>query len=444
MIPSSTCFKENCSSVPYAICSEDCDHYLSSETLPFDEFITTKYLTPTQQDYVRNLPIKLSELNRFLEKISSFEGIAEITLDRDNYEKYPLIAIHALLRGKITQEQFATICMLYQGIYQMCVAPARFELQYNYETKTECHYRLNLEPAIYSSCQDNLSVSRIQIHSINGDEQSLHYLKEFFHITKEGVHKIISNLQNAPEIEKVFFTFTLPFGPIGSWSPLYHRINDITNFLGPVNAFSSYTGGFPPYQPQLLVLPSATLFQNFLSTAFSESAVICQPIVGRISPFMITKYKQRNIRLINVAIPGIDMPDSDGQYFGGKLIFTFHDYYHALRDTVRSPGYQSALRRIDHLLKNIILQNPSNIAEIKKLKWKLNDGEFFGILGQDNTSLTMSNFGIIFKNFAWPQEVLESVIHDMVKEKDLWSKYRVTRESLNPKEQALYDSLQKP
>lgn len=415
------------------------------QNLPFDEFESTRWLTEGQREYIQNIPINDVAFNSFVGLLNLPTGMREIAMDVDNYKVYPMLAVHALLKKKITEEQFATLCMLYAGIDQMCISPSRFELKHNYETCTNRYHRLDLVQKNYSDYRDNPLASTIRAHSIACNPQEFGYLREFFHLTEEGMNEVFDSIKDVPESEKVFLTFTLSFGPVGNWSPLYHRINAVTNLFVPVNSFGvSYEGAYPPYQPQLLVVPSFTLFQAANALMFKDTSVKHQPVLGRVSTLMITDYKQRGIRLINIGIPGIDVPEEADGYWGGKIIFTIHDMYHALRDSVSCPGYQLALRRINKILHTLIENTPSSDTRpIKKVKWRLNDGENFTILRHEGTSLILSKFGIIFREFEWPANALHAVIGDMVQNKEIWtSKFSIVKTDLDPREQKVYEVLE--
>lgn len=406
--------------------------------LPFEDFILTKYLNSQQRESFQKLPVDGLVLKAFVEKMNSPEGIPYLAIDIQNYKLYPLLGLRAFFNKDITAEQFGTLCMLYEGIEQMIVSPSRFELKHNYSTNEAEFHRLSLQ-----NNQNNFLSSDIRVHSIYGTNNELRYLTKFFRLSEEGTKVLIQSMHDAPDSEKFFYTFEIPLAPTWSWSPYYNRFSYVMNFFGPVDAFQTNRDSWPsPSKPQLLVLPSFTLFKNFLKMGFPESYFNIEPVLGNVSTTMITHYKLNGIRLINVGIPGIDVPEmGDSGLYAGKLIFTFHDFYHALRDSNIPKNYQLALRRINKILRSAISieKIEERKKELKKVKWKLMDGELFGIKGDGEFQ---GKFGTIFYFVRQHIHSCSIIIKDMVQSKQVWDHYSISEIDLENPEQKIYEKFQ--
>jgi|GEM_PF-6864371 len=392
--------------------------FSGSSSLSFDERLVTKYLTREQREQIERQEITPSELENYVSMIHSPEGMSLITQDIVDIEKYPILALRAFLNQQITLEQFATQCMFYSAMDQMIVHPARYEVRMNFQENKFEHYKISADLR-------HLPRLRVEAHSIHQlNELSKRYLKEFFHSTNEGIDLLIEHLKDIPYSESYFLVFELPVGPIANWSPLYHRINQITNIFYPVNAYEQWSGPLGSLQPQLLVIPSFSILKKFLKLALPESSMDIQPALGQLTPQTITENKLDGVRLINIGMPGADVPEKADGWLGGKIIFILHDFYHALRDCICPDYVYKAVKKItyvaDQLLSSPTLSQEEKGA-VKHTRWKLIDGELLDFEMKTSHCAHVSNLGVIFSKCDWPKVYLQAVQKEIDENKSVWS-----------------------
>lgn len=395
-------------------------------TIDFDGSPVTKHLNRAQRALISERFCDKQALVSFVDKINSPHGIVEVANDIQKYKSYPSMGLQAFLAGLISEEQLATLSIFYAAIDQMLVAPARFELRHNYENATNYYLRLNIPSEnIYLNGKD--AKYDFKVHSIeHATPHERELIRQFLYIKEEYIDDLFAALKEAPCSEKIFYSFELPFGPVGAWSPLYHRLNAISSFFQPVNPFKdTYAGAYPPFKPQRLIVPSFSIFKIFFSLAFPDTHTQLQPFLGHIGTHDMTEYKRKRIRPINIGVPGIDVGEEADNFYGGKLIFTYHDFYHAIRDATTILPYQKALNKIDRILDKVIKasEDPAEIKELKKLKWLLTDGELFDFHKDDDDNATVSPFTDIFEKISWPKQALKAVTENMNRRPEQWKNY---------------------
>lgn len=400
----------------------------SLKPLDFDASPVTKFLTPAQRSAIARQSVSFDEVKELAEVINTPGGIVPIAEDLKDHDIYAPIALRALNEKLIIEEQFGTICILYSAIDQMIAHPARFEVKYNPSIQNFDFHRIPV------SDTDSFYKSNVTTVPLVSNAPENIYLRQFFHATEDGLERVIANMQACPESERYFWLFECPFGPLFSWSPLLHRLNEISTFFKTVNQYQIYkSNALHPYQPQYLVVPSLSLIKAFAAMACPASYLQLQPGLGCFEKEDIIAYKKQGIRLVNIGMPGADCPETADGLFGGKYVFTHHDYYHYLRDCLTPRSFQRAINRVATLLEGLM-----QTFETKEIEWKLYDGEIFSFkMGKEGGEI--ADFGAIFNKIKWSQIAKETVINDMVQNAELWHKeYEITVFSLSQPERSIY------
>lgn len=393
----------------------------------------TRCLTKQQQADLNERLIKKTELERFVKKLLSEDGIAQIAKDRKNYEEYPHLALRArVLSNAISDAQVATICMLYAALDQLCINPSSVT-QFVDKSKQppKGHEILTPFKMFYSPTLETYSLFEIgREKQLKGDA----LISKFFRFTPENLELFKDKLKDQPESEKCFHVIELPMGPVSTWSTLYHRLGIILEFFHPVEEEMVL---FFQMKRKVLVLPSFTMFATFLKVYCGEDAIELAPILGKCTTRTVEEFRVQDKRIIGIGMTGAPTPLNADSMYAGKLIFSFHDIYHAVRYSLVKRLERRALYRINTLLKeHLEVVGDFFKKEVRVIKWNLIDGELH------DSVIQKERFGKVFEVNAvkWNFYTKTLIVDDMVKQADLWKReFNLSREDLLSFEQAMYD-----
>lgn len=395
------------------------------------------------------------------EKVSDFvksmkEDIAEIASNYDSFEEYPKLALRARLSNQITDENFASICLLYQAtsqfiknitpllLYETTTSGGNSNF-YNYLLpKTELNHRPDLET--FDINDDDLEKARI-IKTI---------IRKYFNFTDVGFERLKKAMQEHPKCERCFHTIPLPLGHPLTLSNFYQQIATVQGYFHPVISYKpSKTKSTFGIESTHVVVPSFTLFKESFKIAFEEHAFDLMPLLGEISPETITRYKMRGIRIIGVGMPGADVSQYPDKVYAGLYVSSLHDMYHAFRYSIVKRNENNALVRINTLFREEIkkvkttidkaklgsserYEASNRLKELRHTKWMLIDGELHKSLFQKE------KFGTLFQleDKGWKPEFVQLIIQDMVTHSEVWEKeFDLNHTDLLPEEQQLYAKL---
>jgi hypothetical protein len=407
------------------------------EDSEFDSHLMTKYLTAEQRKKINKQYISNEDINQYIKKLESADGIKSITYDLFHYKENSIIALRAWHQKKISEEQFATQCMLYAAIDQMFLHPSRFDIK---KTGNYTNYqRIDLQPTNFFD---------MEIFSICGTEKEKKYLSSFLSLVDDRIGLFSTKIEKeCPFSERYFWGCELPLGPDFYWSPLHYRIHEIVHFFESVNIDSNkISDTSDTFDPKYLIIPSYTIMKLFFSETFPDSKMKIAPILGELSKETIIALKKEGIRPINIGVFGADVPEYADTYFAGKYILTLHDFYHAVRDFYTPHRYYLAIQRISSILEGLMEKAllVEEFKAFKKLRWKLHDGEAYPFYNNKNGTFSVPSFGHLFKTFPWTETARKAVIQDMVQNAETWkNSFNIDKSDLSPPEKTLYEEILK-
>lgn len=393
---------------------------------PFDSFSLTQNLSSTEQETVQKQlnTVTEEELNDFLEKISTYEGMLSITNDMERYERYPVIGLKALQIGSVTEEQVATICSLYSAIKQMVVDPTRYSWSLGHDEKNTSVYskiELTDDQKKSLSCQ-------IRCHSFgHHNDKMFIYLKNFFYASDEFKTALANPIEQSPFSERCFWTIACPLDHVCNWSPLYHRIHDLSfSFLRLIERVDEYQTPFTSLKQKLMIIPSFTWVKTTLKIMFLSNSILkLQPVFGELSKEHIIAAKKKHIRPVNFSFPGIPLPPSaDGYPTGGDWSFTLHDYYHAWRDSVIPDCYLRVFERFMHIIDDLLKDEHIGQKDkdgLKEIQWKLADAD--GLVSMspvENNMAKISCLSEVLKVLNLPEQLKKAIQRDYSENSDVW------------------------
>lgn len=393
--------------------------FLKSED--FDLLELTKHLTSSQRKAILEQTFSPDEIIQFSDEVNSEFAVKGLLQDApDSFGIYPQLGLRARFQNLISEEQFTTLCLLNQAVEQLI---------YTSYSNVEGSVQLEMKS---SYDKDDFHVYHVFDAKIQKTIDRL--LKNCMNFTNLQLIEFKEKLLSLSSLEQYFYTFKIP-SDVPSWSPLYNEILNVKFFWQPVDSIESK-------KQKLLLLPSFSMLQIALQINTGRDAVALQPLLGKCTTKTVEHYKMKGKRNFNIGMLGAEVPlIADGSY-AGRLIFSFHDAYHAVRDSLVPNLHKLALVRINTLFKEALASNPDN-KHIKKIKWLLIDGE----LHIKNHDL----FGIIFErsHIDWQLksdsklDPLSIVINDMVNNRDVWeTKFYIDKFQLSNNARKLYEKLE--
>lgn len=414
----------------------------NNEVLDFDSFEMTKFLTPKQRSSLTNSLRNISDLalknfvealnnNEFTPKAKKNINLRTLFMEsyEDIYQNLPHLALKARLRNLVVDEQLGSLCLLCQAIDQLivnrqlvCEDPRFFKISVNDGSKL-----YEIDPLPRNRVPDEFRIFHLADKSDLKETEEL--LNIFFDIPL-NIRDFWRNIDHWPESEKYFGVFKLPVEDPISWSRLYSEICRVSTICK-----------FPVFLPlqhrdwkqKVLLIPSFSMLQRYYNFRYPSSAMKLRLFIGRCTMKTIEHYKINGARVIQVGMSGANVPNYADGNFGGRLIFTIHDFYHAQRDAVVPKNQQRALLHINELFKKILEKQPQN-KQLKHIKWKLLDGEL-------QTDGLFGSLFFIVK--TWTEETKKWVIEDMVRNQKTWGKkFNLSMKDLLPPEQEIYRFIQ--
>lgn len=392
----------------------------------------TRHLSYIQsRDIIAKCSHLADKADDFVLTLHSKGGIAKIASDISNYQDFPLYALIAhLQRGDVSQNQFTSICLLYQAIDQFATAHKnRYSISISENMK-------KVSSSSISYIDTTFPPQKLHTYSIFNQEKAF-FIQKFFNLEDDDDFEILKEkLSQKPDSEKYFHTVQLPLGPIYSWSPLYQRLIKVAEtchflFFKPVEVGIDEFFGAKIY---VMVIPSFSMIEERLKILFGKDAIKLRPLIGECSKETITHYKLRDERVFQVSMPEAPTPEkADGLPTGGSFCFSLHDAYHAMRDSFINRRHRLAIVQIvDRIFKN----HTNEVAE--NIKWQLMDGELIFSHCQ--------KFGRLFNaaSVAWNKEYKEIFLKDMVQLAHFWDvEYTITADDLEAEERELYETILK-
>lgn len=394
---------------------------VKSNSISWEDILITKYLTEQQRKDLLAHEVSSLEIDQYVAIINSPEGMVVIASDLENYKKNAILAFHAMLSQQITVEQFASQCILYAALDEYIVNQVRYEPRIKPNGQFE-YYKIHLDTTVVPplkifmrSVQDlGDEGARILKGFLQGDDQAVKYLKEC--------------LADEPLSENYFFEIQLPPVRLAVLSPILDAIRRVTNFFSTVDTYQGVTMPEGYEQPQSLIIPSFSIVKCFLKKAFPDSSMDLQPVLGKLSTRTIIENKMNGIRLINIGLPGADVPEEVDGIVGGKLPFIYHDLYHALRDCIVPDSMFTACKRIKELSDEILSQtvDVTEAKAIKKAIWKMFDNEIFAsTFNYDKKKATIEPFSYIFQRINCPHILLKAIKSDITHTPRVWKSVNV-------------------
>lgn len=410
----------------------------------FDAHGMTKRLTEVERNSLTSQEVRPEVVDVFVQTLNGKRGVFSLFkgLNLEETKRFPQMALQAFLRGLISENQFATYCLLYQAIDQFIDHPSAVRQLHLRTAEGKFEHRIDISPLKSFS---DLFLDLFSIRHINLDkdqEDADRILKTFLNISDEQFETLKELILKEPCSEHYFYTFKIPVGDVHSWSPMYKGILNPMHIWYPVND----TKDPPPFlfsdwRQKVFVLPSFSMLQAYLCAFHLEHAIKMKPFMGKCTTKVIEEYWLRHERVINVAMPGVAVPPVGDGHYGGLFMFSWHDVYHALRISVQKKNEREALHYIILNLFDPILKQFPDRADIKKMRWMLIDGEFH------NSVEVGDPFGEVFSYGMgrWTPDLKMLVIKDMVHHSVLWKeRFNLDRKDLLPPEQSIYDSIQNP
>lgn len=409
-----------------------------SKNEDFNAFELTKLLTSTQRDSILKQPISSEQVSLFSEQIHSKDGINLIHNNvLDNHKILPQIALRARFQGSISDDQFSSLCLLYQGIEQFI--HHRVSITQHHLKVSEGLWKPDFEIHPLPPAKNPKDLFSVHYLFDDMDQKEVdRLLASFMALSPLELEEFKKNLHEAPLSEQYFYTFKIPMGDVISWSMMYRGICDDLDLWHPVDDNNSPPPSHHDWKQKLFVLPSYTMFQQMLNVKYRENSVKLRSVLGKCTPLTIEEYKLKGERIFNIGMPDGDVSETSHGQYAGKLMFTLHDAYHSVRESLVPNNYKSAMLRVNEIFKKILERSPKNKG-LKHLKWLFIDGEIF-----DNKT---DKFGVIFtiKPSLWKMDFAkEVVLKDMCTNKELWKKeFNITKKDLLPEERKLYDKISK-
>jgi hypothetical protein len=155
----------------------------------------------------------------------------------------------------------------------------------------------------------------------------------------------------------------------------------------------------------------------------------------------IMEQRQQGYRLIHVGIPGADNPEFVNQSYHGAYVVVVMNWYQWFRDSMVPEAYNHAIVRIDTLF-NTSLQNTKltykMIERIYDIRWSILNNEIFTFKVIFNQRTEVPKFGTIFQDEKWTSDLIDMVLSDMCKNKEIWDKWGIDSSHLNDNEQKRY------
>jgi len=356
---------------------------------PFESYALTHRLSEEQKTVIK---AKLAEIpdeaiEAFIEDIQS----RPVSFEEEGIEQiYPIMGLAAWVKRKITDDQFATLAIFSQSYQQLVLESKRKR----------------------KGCQ-TLVLG-------DGDNPEIdYYIQQVFQLDDVALDAFKVMLRTLPMTErtlKVFkvhetLTETYPMlGEILSLMPLFHPCPDFNESFGPeMEAYAVF---------------SMTAVKLAFSLQFSYPIEI-RATLGVLSREDIEQAKLEDIRPISVGMPEALLPETADGNYAGRFGFILHDFYHAFRDCVVPVHHRCALRKINAIIRRLIVTQPELKKPLEVLKWRLVDGELH-MTPEDS-------LGVIFQrsHLVWPKEVKASLIEDVERNPDEWGRlYGITERKI--------------
>ena len=360
----------------------------------------TKNLKPAERQKIFDSYPKQLDISGFVAQIQTLEGIQKMADDKDGYEKYPLLALGALLSKKITENQFATICLLYSAIDQLIKHPRKIDAM--------------IDPLFSVTNLPEAADVRVQVYHID-QPHVFDSLNNCYDVIRKAGPLFRPLISQLPYLEQCVFTIIPMPDNMANWSPMLDRINLIIgHFFTPTKVVDS--------NQKILPIPAFSMIEKAQEGRFKSHAVRLQPVLGNCTTPCIQEYRSQGIRPVQVGAPFASTRTITHHYPSGRLDLLGHDAYHGHRDAHVMSHEQLAIHhRIVPLL-----------SDQKKWQWEIVDGELH------NSTLMDDRFGLMFRDLNNNNK--ELVIRDMVQNSGHWRmKYGLTRADLLPYQQEMYE-----
>ena len=216
-------------------------------------------------------------------------------------DEFPYVNLRAFRDGKITVNEFATLASLH-GIYQ-----EKREEHKSFEMKFEALFDQNGRP-------NRMAWRAIEqtLYKSNAAE-----ISAFKYNVADVIEKMKVELKTASPLEAGFWHYDMP-KPSGT-----KTIADVVRQLG------SYA--LSGYEKQEMI-PSITMIQAFIDSAFGEEAHRINPVIGVSSPDDIRSGSIGCFRDYAIPFPDVPLPKTADDLPAPDIrIFQIHDKYHLER-----------------------------------------------------------------------------------------------------------------
>ena len=216
-------------------------------------------------------------------------------------DEFPYVNLRAFRDGKITVNEFATLASLH-GIYQ-----EKREEHKSFEMKFEALFDQNGRPnrIAWRAIEDTLYKS-------NAAE-----ISAFKYNVADVIEKMKVELKTASPLEAGFWHYDMP------------KLSGTMTIADVVRKLGSYA--LSGYEKQEMI-PSITMIQAFIDSAFGEEAHRINPVIGVSSPDDIRSGSIGCFRDYAIPFPDVPLPKTaDGLPAPDVSIFQKHDKYHLER-----------------------------------------------------------------------------------------------------------------
>ncbi len=218
----------------------------------------------------------------------------------NNSPHFTHVALRALQLGKISVQQFATTALIYEVFTAFSLQNEDIEVHRVSSSKEILKERL------FSTSGKN------DLYSSSNTPPRLKNLEKHY-------QEFIKQMEKSSPDESTFFTITLP--PRGSWSVMLRSLEEIkVPFIMP------YKVG----NVTKMLIPTATMFENFIKVYFGEDAIMPNWVLGESSGKDIQRNIYSSVHDTALIIPGVRNFVHADKLEVSHFSVTVHDWYHII------------------------------------------------------------------------------------------------------------------
>ena len=283
----------------------------SSETLyqiqpeDFDKLTLTRYLTAEQRQNILSQKVTMKAIESLSALVNNPYGMPTLLYNESfpkNFVTIPITALRARFAEKITDDQFTTLCLLYEVADQLILHPKYIRTSVapdglrTYETfpvnrliphDLEADKRPTAPPPVpehlkkYQDMDEEKVVDPIRNYFLMDHALRSKYpnepdriLQTYFGFTDGELQEFKTRLLSVHPSEHYFYKFPIPPGQVRNWSPMYARISEVLNGRFPVLSTPGPFRKTEKHQFELskvLVVPSFSMFKLFNAIRYAST-----------------------------------------------------------------------------------------------------------------------------------------------------------------------------